>query len=139
MNESLGGEAPCKAREFEEPPGGSPPVICDLGGLDLASGSRVPWSLPHGGDLDANLIRLGSEEVIAGHLNEDVDVLMAVLAGDGEVMVDGAGHQLKPETLVVVHKGSYRSIQAGSSGLTYLSVHRRRGPLSPRQGSGSAS
>src|SRR5690606_24180363 len=48
-------------------------------------GPGAVWSLPHGGDLDANLVLLAPHGEVGEHVNRDVDVLLAVQDGTGEV------------------------------------------------------
>ena len=89
----------------------------------------VVWKLPHGGDLDGNLVRLAPGRSIEEHRNDEVDVLLVVRSGDGELVVDGAAHPLSPTTIAVVPRGTLRTITAGRDGIAYLSVHRRRSGL----------
>lgn len=92
------------------------------------------WSLPHGGDLDANLVRPDPGGTIGEHVNDDVDVLMFVQSGTGHLIVDGHTHSLRSDVLVLIPCGARRQVTAGPTGMFHLSVHRRRGPLtiSPR-------
>ena len=98
MNEpqDQGGDPPCWAHLFapDEAPGPVPPVVVDLGGPGGGGTSGAAWSLPHGGDLDANLVRLGPGDGIASHDNYEVDVLVHVLDGSGEVVLDGTSRSL---------------------------------------------
>jgi len=107
---------------------GHDPVVVDLGSAPTGSGGAV-WSLPHGGDLDANLVRLDAGEGIGDHVNNDVDVLLFVQSGSGRLIIDGAATTLGADHLALIPRTTTRSIAAGPSGITYLSVHRRRGPL----------
>lgn len=104
-------------------------VVADLGSLSPGGGPGAVWSLPHGGDLDANLVRLRDGDVIDTHVNDDVDVLIYVQSGGGELTVDDDEHRLRSDVLVLIPRGARRRIVAGSSGMYYLSVHRRRSPL----------
>lgn len=134
----VGGEPPCWAHLFDgdldetptnpECAGLSAGPVVDLGAVPVGSGGAI-WSLPHGGDLDANLIRLDPVAGIGAHVNNDVDVLVFVQSGTGELTVDGRTEALGADHLALIPKGSLRSIAAGAAGLTYLSVHRRRSPL----------
>ena len=76
----LGGDPPCWAHLVEElsESGGAPDPgwFADLGAVS-GSGGAV-WSLPHGGDLNANLVRLDASGRIGEHINDDVDVLLFV-------------------------------------------------------------
>jgi quercetin dioxygenase-like cupin family protein len=100
--------------------------LVDLGGL-AAAGDRpgALWRLD-GEDLQANLIRLGSGDRIQPHRNDEVEVLMVVVAGRGELTLDGQVHPLAPMALVRVPKGTVRAVVAVDGPLAYLSVHRRR-------------
>jgi quercetin dioxygenase-like cupin family protein len=104
-------------------------TACDLGAVSVAGGDGVRWSLPHCGDLDANLVSLGPGSVIESHRNDEVDVLVYVQSGTGELAVDGESHAVKGGWLVLVPRGASRSIRASNRGLVYLSIHRRRDGL----------
>ncbi len=103
-------------------------LVVDLS-AELAGPSGAVWSLPHGGDLDANLVRIDPGTGIDAHVNNDVDVLIFVQSGTGTLTVNGRPQRLAPDHLAMIPKGSLRSIMTGAVGITYLSVHRRRSPL----------
>lgn len=140
----LGGDPPCWSHIFDQAETDSPSehgngsIVADLGSSGLGSvapgssglgSSGAIWSLPHGGDLDANLVRLDPSASIGSHVNNEVDVLIFVQSGSGALTVDGQDRPLEGDHLALIAKGSERSIAAGESGITYLSVHRRRSPL----------
>jgi quercetin dioxygenase-like cupin family protein len=138
MSDDLGGDPACWAHLFDEErdeaPGGGTAraVVCDLGSVDLGLGDTkagAVWSLPHGGDLDVNLVHLEPGGRIGAHVFDDVDVLIVVLSVQGELAVDGVVHRLAVDTLAHVPRGAARWLCADADGLTYLSVHRRRSPL----------
>ena len=108
------------------------PVVVDLDRVDRSGGAGALWSLPHGGDLDANLVRLAPGEAIGAHVNNEVDVLVVGVAGSGTVDIDGATHDLRPSVVVLVPKGLRRGITAGDVELRYLTVHRARAGLQIR-------
>ena len=94
----------------------------------LAAGGERPgalWRLD-GEDLQANLVRLGVGDRIQPHRNDEVDVLVVVVSGRGELTLGGQVHPLAPMTLVHVPKGTVRAVVALDGPLAYLSVHRRR-------------
>jgi quercetin dioxygenase-like cupin family protein len=130
----LGGDPPCWAHlsaDGQAAPGPtqeSGPSVVDLGSARLGSGGAI-WSLPHGGDLDANLVRLDPGADIGTHVNDELDVLVFVQSGSGVLIVDEQTRRLGADHLALISKGSQRSIVAGDSGITYLTVHRRRSPL----------
>lgn len=101
-------------------------VVTDLGAVDTTGRPGAVWSLPHGGDLDANLVRLHPGGSIAHHVNDEVDVIVYVIAGDGELLVGDVVHPLGGDVLALVPRGAGREVRAGQLGVTYLSIHRRR-------------
>lgn len=129
----LGGDSACWAHLFDERDGEAKSV---RGGLVVSlgevkeRGNGAVWSLPHGGDLDANLVRLEPDASIGEHINDEVDVLVFVQSGNGSLHLEDDRVDLASDHLALIPKGARRSVTAGPTGLTYLSVHRRRGPLS---------
>jgi quercetin dioxygenase-like cupin family protein len=94
----------------------------------LAAGGDRPgalWRLD-GEDLQANLVRLGGGDRIQPHRNDEVEVLVVVVSGRGELTLDGQVHPLAPMALIHVPKGTVRAVVAVDGPLAYLSVHRRR-------------
>jgi quercetin dioxygenase-like cupin family protein len=106
-------------------------VVDLLGG----TGAGPLWGMASS-DLNATLLAWPPGHVVAEHANAEVDVLLVVLGGGGVVVVDRRKHALAPGQVLLVEKGSSRTIRAGADGLRYLSVHKRRGPLTvaPRPG-----
>ena len=105
-------------------------VSVNLDQVLAASGDRgVIWALEASGDLNANLVRFDAGGGVGEHVNEEVDVLFVGVAGTGSVHVDGEEHSLSAGRLVFAPKGAGRSTGAYSDGFSYLTVHRRRGPL----------
>lgn len=106
-------------------------MAVELDGLGRDPGTTgAVWSLPRGGDLDANLVVLPPGEEVGEHRNDELDVLVAVLEGAGEVWVDGVAQPVGPHVVALVPRGSVRRISAGGEGLRYLTVHRARAGLS---------
>jgi quercetin dioxygenase-like cupin family protein len=101
----------------------------------LAAGGNHPgalWRLD-GEDLQANLVRLDRGDRIQPHRNDQVDVLVVVVVGRGELTLDGQVHQLAPMVVAHLPKGTVRAVEAVDGPLAYLdgplaylSVHRRR-------------
>ena len=94
----------------------------------LAAGGDRPgalWRLD-GEDLQANLVRLGLGDRIEAHRNDEVEVLVVVVSGQGELTLDGQVHPLVPMALIHVPKGTVRAVVAVDGPLAYLSIHRRR-------------
>ena len=113
-----------------EPDGGGGAVAVDVAALDRRGPSGVVWSLPHGGDLDANAVVIAPGGSVGAHVNHEVDVMLVVVAGRGSVEVDGRDLPLAPGRLVHVPKGATRAVRAAADDdLVYVSVHRSRGRL----------
>jgi quercetin dioxygenase-like cupin family protein len=79
------------------------------------------------------LVWLGPGDRIEPHRNDEVDVLLLVVSGRGELTLDGQVHPLAPMILAHLPKGTIRAVVAVDGPLAYLSVHRRR-PPGPRLG-----
>lgn len=103
--------------------------LADLTGRLPLSGDGVHWTLASSEDLNANLVHLDPDHEIGAHVNDAVDVLVVVLAGDGTVEVDGAILDLAAGVTAHLPRGSRRTIRSASDGMSYLTVHRRRGGL----------
>jgi quercetin dioxygenase-like cupin family protein len=105
-------------------PDAIPPV--DLASLAAAGGHPgARWRLD-GEDLQANLVRLGRGDRIQPHRNDELEVLVVVVAGRGELTLDGQVHQLAPLVVACLPKGTVRAMEAVDGPLAYLSIHRRR-------------
>lgn len=94
------------------------------------------WRLDGSGDLNANLVRFKGGGGVGEHVNDEVDVLLVGVAGSGTVSVDGEVYPVSNGTLIVVPRGAVRSTRAAPEGFSYLSIHRRRGPLQIGGGAG---
>jgi quercetin dioxygenase-like cupin family protein len=65
-----------------------------------------------GEDLQANLVRLGVGDQIQPHRNDEVDVVVVVVSGRGELTLGGQVHPLAPMALVHLPKGTVRAMVA---------------------------
>jgi quercetin dioxygenase-like cupin family protein len=92
-------------------------------------GTGVVWTLEGSTQVNANLVRFDAGGGVGEHVNGEVDVLFVGVAGSGFVRVDGEEHALSAGRLVFVPLGARRSTVTSSDGFSYLTVHRRRGPL----------
>jgi len=112
------------------------------GAVDLAEisagarGSGAVWTLRGTGDLNANLVGFPCGEGVGEHVNWEVDVLFVGVSGSGVVEVDGREHALGAGVLVLAPKGARRATRSASSGFSYLTVHKRRGPVPLGSGEG---
>ena len=80
-------------------------------------------------DLDSNVIALPPGGGIDAHAGPDLDVLIHVLAGSGQLVTELTTINLTPGALVWMPRGSRRQFAAGADGLRYLTVHQRRQSL----------
>lgn len=84
-------------------------------------------------DLDSNVIALAPGGGIDAHAGADVDVLIHVLSGSGQLETEQGTIDLVPGALLWLPKRSRRQFTAGPDGLRYLTVHQTREilPLTP--------
>lgn len=80
-------------------------------------------------DLDSNVIILPPGETIDAHAGPDLDVLIHVLAGGGQLETELTTIDLEPGALLWMPRRSQRKFTAGVDGLSYLTVHQRRQAL----------
>lgn len=80
-------------------------------------------------DLNATVLEWAAGEGPAEHVNEERDVLYAVLAGSVTLTVDGEPQELGAGEATIVDKGARRALVAGPAGARYLTAHVRRGGL----------
>jgi len=111
-----------------------PRMLCDA--YALARGDSAPdaagavWKLDMSvRQLDANVIRLRPDGRIESHHGPDLDVLLFVVAGSGELITTLETVPLQPGQIVWLPRRSERSLVAGPGGLSYLTVHPRRPAL----------
>lgn len=80
-------------------------------------------------DLDTNIIVLTPDATITAHAGPDVDVLIHILNGTGTLTTELTDMALEAGMLVFLPRRSIRGFTAGSDGLRYLTVHRKRESL----------
>ncbi|HLI15571.1 MAG TPA: hypothetical protein VKV23_05920 [Acidimicrobiales bacterium] len=125
-NVALGVAHRCRGRRS---PG---PGVVDL--IEVArgaSGRGVLWALEESADLNVNLARLEAGDEVGSHVNDDVDVLLLGLEGEGTIESAAGRARLGPLQLVHVPRGAPRRLVADEP-FSYLSLHRRRTGLSIR-------
>jgi len=106
----------------------------------LASVPREDGAVPRGGpvwglesdDLNATLLAWDPGAELEEHVNEERDVLVAVVDGTATVTVGAEARELGSGEATIVAKGEPRRIAAGPAGVRYLSVHLRRPRLQIR-------
>lgn len=111
-----------------------PRILTDTTALGVAGdpgdGTGVIWKLQmRERDLDSNVISLAPHGGIGAHAGPDVDVLICVLAGSGELITELDTLTLRAGSLVWLPRRSRREFAAGPDGLRYLTVHQRRQAL----------
>jgi quercetin dioxygenase-like cupin family protein len=80
-------------------------------------------------ELNATLLEWRAGDGPAEHVNDERDVLLAVLAGSVVLRTEDEERELVAGEATIIAKGTRRKISAGRRGVRYLSVHRRRPPL----------
>jgi uncharacterized protein (DUF2249 family) len=91
---------------------------------DLAG---VAWKLEVGNrDLDSNVISLAPGGGIDMHTGAEVDVLVHVISGSGQLVTERGTIELVPGALLWLPRRSPRQFSAGPDGLRYLTVHQKR-------------
>src|SRR5215469_6932470 len=112
-----------------------PRVLADAAALGAASpgdATGAVWKLQmRERDLDSNIIALPPGAEIGAHTGPDVDVLIYVLAGSGQLAteLDAQTVALRGGSLIWLPRRSRRQFTAGPDGLRYLTVHQRRQAL----------
>ncbi|MFI6682807.1 hypothetical protein [Streptomyces sp. NPDC050485] len=76
--------------------------------------------------LDANLVRLPAGGSVPGHVEAELDVLLVVVDGTGQLDNGVSLQALEPGVVAWLPKSARRGLLAGPRGLAYLTVHRRR-------------
>ncbi|WP_394436352.1 cupin domain-containing protein [Streptomyces sp. SGAir0957] len=76
--------------------------------------------------LDSNVVRVRPGTRGEAYTENDLDVLLVVVAGHGTLRRAGGEERLVPGALVFVPRGERRAVSADRDGLVYLTVHRRR-------------
>ena len=136
-DDDYGGDPPCWCHLFEDEPepgesavASNAAAVVDLAEI-AASGAHGPAWTNRSDDLDVNLLVFTGGEGVAEHVNDQVDVLIVGIAGEGTVTIDGQSHRLAAGRAVLVPKGARRATSAGAGTFAYLTCHRRRPGLLP--------
>ena len=106
------------------------PEVAESPVVDLSTplGSGPLWGTETE-DLNATLLAWPAGDGPDEHVNSECDVILVVLAGAATVTIDGEPRLVRAGEALIVEKGRRRGLSAGSGGVRYLSVHRRRAPL----------
>ena len=110
-----------------------PRVVADTTELTTKSAADARgsvWQLEPGArDLDSNIIALPPHEEIGQHVGPDLDVLILVLQGSGELQTELDVIPLQQGSLLWLPRKSQRGFIAGPNGLQYFTVHQRKPAL----------
>ena len=83
-------------------------------------------------DLNVNLLAFSGTNGIEEHVNNEVDVLIVALDGQGVLTIDGEDSTMTPGQLTIVPKGASRAIRANGDRFAYLTCHGQRRGLMPK-------
>lgn len=106
-----------------------PRVLCDAKSLVVLDSARAGalWRLAEPGrQLDANIVQIPPARRVDSHTEPDLDVLLLVVAGEGDLITTDGLRPLCEGSLAWLPHGSTRGLVAGVRGMSYLTVHRRR-------------
>jgi quercetin dioxygenase-like cupin family protein len=107
------------------------PTIFDPRALLMSATHTGPiWSL-NSEQLNINLLRFGTGEGIPPHINNEVDVLIVIVEGEGALTLGDEERPIRAGEATLIPRGVRRAIRCTSGALAYLSCHRRRGGLLP--------
>lgn len=88
------------------------------------------WQLEPGArDLDSNIIALPAGDEIGLHVGPNLDVLIFVLRGSGQLQTELNVIELQQGALVWLPRKAQRRFLAGPEGIQYLTVHHRKPTL----------
>jgi mannose-6-phosphate isomerase-like protein (cupin superfamily) len=105
-------------------------TVIDFAGLSRRQEGRPVWS-DVTEDLNLNLVVLRAGDTVETHTNREVDVLLVVVEGEGEVTVGPSKVRVRAGQGLVVPKGVSRSIVGVTDHFGYITCHKRRAGLWP--------
>ena len=108
----------------------STPKTCDIAALQFQN-SGPQWG-EASDELNVTALSWENGKGVQAHVNDELDVCIIVIAGEGEATINDENCALRPGVAIVIPKGSTRSISSSSPRLTYYSIHRRRPGLMPK-------
>lgn len=91
---------------------------------------RNAWQ-PDTDELHMNVLVLRTGERIEKHVNQVLDVIVTCLKGSGTITIDEEDFEVVAGSIVLIRRGMERIIAAGPDGITYTTVHRKRGGIMP--------
>jgi quercetin dioxygenase-like cupin family protein len=106
--------------------------IGDISQLDF-HGRGPQWGA-ESEQLNATILSWEKGRGLEAHINHELDVVLVILEGEGEVFIEDEKISLHAGMVVPIAKGLVRAITATTERLTYVSIHRRRPGLMPNFG-----
>ncbi|WP_159609211.1 cupin domain-containing protein [Glutamicibacter sp. JC586] len=104
-----------------------PSRMANTNQLPLGTSNGAIWKLqPEQRDLDANVISLAPGAKIQRHQGPEIDVVLHILTGSGELISDTERITLEPGDIIYLPARSQREFIAHETGLAYFSVHQRK-------------
>jgi quercetin dioxygenase-like cupin family protein len=104
--------------------------IADFASLLVQAGNGPVWTQAST-DLNVNLVRFDRGDGVPSHVNDQLDVLIVAVVGEGLVAIDGESHPIAAGQACIIPKGCTRSIQSSGGQFAYLTCHQSRGLLWP--------
>ena len=116
---------------MEQDAGQMHPGVTSLTEILAAADVPGPLWTRTSADLNVNILSFPAGAGVPSHVNDEVDVLIVALAGEGELTIAGVPRRLGAGGVCLIPKGSARSIRAVDGRFVYVSCHRRRAGLMP--------
>jgi quercetin dioxygenase-like cupin family protein len=109
----------------------SPENFIDIAASLRQTNNNGPiWSV-NSEQLNVNLLRLPTGDGVAAHVNTELDVVLVIFEGSGELTVEGQTYPLRPGQAIVIPRQATRALRCTAGPLVYLTCHRRRAGLMP--------
>lgn len=106
-------------------------IVLDSGNIDAALPDGVSTGLDTG-QLNVNLWHFHLGAGIPQHRNDEVDVVLVVLSGEGVVTVDEQAYPAQAGQVFIIAKGARRSWQCTGDLFVGITCHQRRSGLQLR-------
>jgi quercetin dioxygenase-like cupin family protein len=119
-----------QGEELMDKPLTTPEIMSIADQLDTAVGPGAVWTHTSE-DLNVNLLAFDAGQGVPVHVNDERDVLIMVVSGEGVVEIDGVVLPIRAGQVCIIPKGVARAIRGTGGRFAYLSCHRRRGGLWP--------
>jgi quercetin dioxygenase-like cupin family protein len=108
----------------------TPEILTPADMLSRESGPGPVWTRSSA-DLNVNLLSFDQGQGVPAHVNDEVDVLLVVVAGEGVLELSDTPRPLRAGQVCLIPKGVTRAIRSAGGPFAYLTCHRRRAGLMP--------